>query len=313
MSFTPNLAFDLQSHLGNAGTWDTPLNSNFTALDAILGGVYTKSVTGIGAAATFTSANCYANVIRFTGTLAQTLTVTFTTTVVKPWVFEKTTLDAAGAVLIITNGVGNNIALPSGSCQAYWDGSNMNFMNLGQLAQYSDLATTVVPSWIGSCTVPPFLLCNGSSFSAVTYPLLNAHLGGNTLPDFRGRARFYSDITATNRITPALSGITGTTLFSSGGDQRIILTQAQLPSYNLNLGSVSATITINGGGTAYGGTQLASNIGISAPTYSGPIVTSGTGAITATIGGTLPSGGSGASTPVMPPTCIGGITLLRAM
>jgi hypothetical protein len=309
MSFTPNLAFDLQSHLGNAGTWDTPLNSNFTALDAILGGVYTKSVTGIGAAATFTSANCYANVIRFTGTLAQTLTVTFTTTVVKPWVFEKTTLDVAGAVLIITNGAGNNIALPSGSCQAYWDGSNMNFMNLGQLAQYSDLATTVVPSWIGSCTVPPYLLCNGSTFSSVTYPLLNAHLGGNTLPDLRGRARFYADITATNRITNALSGITGTTLFSSGGDQRIILTQAQLPSFNLSLAGLSIS---------FPGTPLA-------PPSSSVVTAAAAGAnfnvysadkfatISASLGGTLPSGGSGASTPVMPPTCIGGITLLRAM
>ncbi len=31
------------------------------------------------------------------------------------------------------------------------------------------------------------LLLDGSTFSAATYPLLNTHLGGNQLPDFRGR------------------------------------------------------------------------------------------------------------------------------
>lgn len=40
-----------------------------------------------------------------------------------------------------------------------------------------------------SAVVPPnWLECNGASFSAVTYPELNAVLGGTTLPDFRGRA-----------------------------------------------------------------------------------------------------------------------------
>lgn len=37
-------------------------------------------------------------------------------------------------------------------------------------------------------TDPAWLLCNGGSFSAVTYPALNTFLGGTTLPDARGVA-----------------------------------------------------------------------------------------------------------------------------
>lgn len=304
MSFTPNLAFDLQSHLGNAGTWDTPLNSNFTALDAILGGTYTKSVTGIGAAATFTSANCYANIIRFSGTLAQTLTVTFTTTVAKVWTFEKTTLDAAGTNIIVTNGIGNTIALPPGSCQAYWDGSNFSFTNMGQLAQYSDLATTVVPSWIGSCTVPPYLLCDGSTFSAVTYPLLNAHLGGNTLPDYRGRGRFYAD-GGTGRITAANSGVNGTTFGAAGGAANVTVAQANLPSVTLHMDLNS--LKVNGNNAqASDGTQVTVAAGAT------PVPAGSTSMNTMT-GGNVPLGGSGQAATTLPPVAIGGITLLRAM
>ncbi len=39
-----------------------------------------------------------------------------------------------------------------------------------------------------SNTIPvDYLLCDGSSFSSSTYPLLFALLGGTTLPDLRGK------------------------------------------------------------------------------------------------------------------------------
>lgn len=46
----------------------------------------------------------------------------------------------------------------------------------------------------GSSPIPAGkLVCNGSSFSAVTYPDLEAHLGGTLLPDLRGRFLRHKD------------------------------------------------------------------------------------------------------------------------
>lgn len=41
--------------------------------------------------------------------------------------------------------------------------------------------------WFTNTPPPGYLICNGGSFSAVTYPLLAAVLGGTTLPDLRRR------------------------------------------------------------------------------------------------------------------------------
>lgn len=46
-----------------------------------------------------------------------------------------------------------------------------------------------VTIWAGTATTPPegWLFCDGTTFSAATYPALNTALGGTTLPDLRGR------------------------------------------------------------------------------------------------------------------------------
>jgi microcystin-dependent protein len=47
----------------------------------------------------------------------------------------------------------------------------------------------VILPWATALMTAPngFLFCDGSTFSAVTYPALNTLLGGNTLPDLRGK------------------------------------------------------------------------------------------------------------------------------
>jgi hypothetical protein len=40
-----------------------------------------------------------------------------------------------------------------------------------------------VPSWISECTVPPYLVCDGTAFSSAIYPSLAAIIG--PLPDAR--------------------------------------------------------------------------------------------------------------------------------
>ncbi|MFN7640635.1 MAG: phage tail protein, partial [bacterium] len=79
-----------------------------------------------------------------------------------------------------------------------------------------------------------WLLCAGQAVSRTTFATLFAAVGttygigdGATtfnLPDLRGRSIFGRDDmngTAANRITNAVSGITGTTLGAAGGDQRL--------------------------------------------------------------------------------------------
>jgi microcystin-dependent protein len=79
-----------------------------------------------------------------------------------------------------------------------------------------------------------WLLANGQNVSRTTYAKLFAKIStlygsgdGSTtftLPDLRGRARFGRDDmggSAANRVTNAVSGVTGTTLGAVGGDQRI--------------------------------------------------------------------------------------------
>jgi microcystin-dependent protein len=79
-----------------------------------------------------------------------------------------------------------------------------------------------------------YLLCNGQNVSRTTYAGLFSVVGtafgagdGSTtfgIPDLRGRAPFGRDNmggSAANRITAGVSGITGTTLGASGGDERL--------------------------------------------------------------------------------------------
>lgn len=86
----------------------------------------------------------------------------------------------------------------------------------------------------GAAAPAGWLLCDGRNVSRTTYARLFTAIGTEwgagdgvttfTLPDLRGRALFGRDDmggTAANRITAAISGITGTTRGATGGDQRM--------------------------------------------------------------------------------------------
>ena len=55
---------------------------------------------------------------------------------------------------------------------------NLNTKAVGELFHFYDT---------GNGYPPGSLLCDGATFSPTTYPALNIHLGGNQLPDLRGR------------------------------------------------------------------------------------------------------------------------------
>jgi hypothetical protein len=78
-----------------------------------------------------------------------------------------------------------------------WDAGSASWIPLGgggiplDLSGGKQIQSIGVPvgtviMWAGQTLPPSYLLCDGSTFNAVTFPTLNTVLGGNKLPDMRG-------------------------------------------------------------------------------------------------------------------------------
>ena len=291
----------------DVGTWDVPVNGNMGLLDTIVGGI--TSIATTGGATVLSPAQLACGTITVTGALGSAASMNF------PggqgwWTIQN--LTTGGFPLQALAGTGAEIiAIPPGEIiDIQVNGNSVRFRNLARIGTYIDYATTVVPGWISGCTIPPYLLCDGSSFSAGTYPYLNTILGGTTLPDFRGRARFYL-----NGGTGRLTVINGNVIGSAGGDQ---LLQGHVHGVVGNTGDDSPdhTHSINGGNAfTVGSTSVGS--GPSSPSAAGPATLIGavsSGASTRHqhfVNLTSQSTGSGGSQNI-PPSAVGGITMIRA-
>lgn len=283
------------------GTWGSAaLNPNFEKIDQNLGGVVTIALTN--ANVTLNATQAANGTIRFTGVLTGNVVITLPS-VQGWWVIDNQT---TGAFYVqLTCGGGNRIAIEQGGAwDIFTDGSNVGFRNLPPVGTYLDDAGATVPLWISACTVPPYLLCDGSTFNATTYPRLNAKLGGNTLPDVRNRARVSL---GGGRLTTAGSGIDGNVRFASGGVQSVTLTIAQIPVHNhsitdpghIHTGTTTANRIDSGFGIGGGG-----GFELKAPTVT---INSNTTGITGTN-----NAGSGALHNNVQPTIVAGITMIRA-
>lgn len=80
---------------------------------------------------------------------------------------------------------------------------------------------TIVAYW-GASAPPGWLLCNGGSFSAGTYPDLAARLGGTTLPNLKGKVIVGVDAAQTEFVT----------LGETGGAKTVALTEGQLAAHD---------------------------------------------------------------------------------
>lgn len=308
---TTNLILAVPTRGSDAGTWDTPVNGDMNIIDACAGTVTTTSVSN--ANVTLTTTQSQVSILRFTGTITGNVIITLGA-VIKSWIVENNTVNPGFLLRIIGNpGTGNFLTPPPGSSQIYWDGTNMNFINLPpMIGGYWDYSGAAVPPWVTQCSVPPFLLCDGSTFNAGVYPLLSAILGGSILPDSRARARIPLD-GGTGRVTIGGSGIDGSTRFTGGGSQNQPINQSNLPNITfpnslgingfiglssaangvLNNQGVGAGANVSGGGGAYniGAITASNSLGIS---------------------GSVTSGGSGSNLIIMQPVYVGGITMIRA-
>lgn len=312
MPSTTNRGYSTPTTGSNAGTWGAnDLNPNFTLIDNNIGGIATVALSST-TPVVLSSAQHQCGTIRLTGALTADVVLLFPV-VSAWWVIDNQTTGNYLASISVNGAGGQNITTPQGvATDVFSDGTNFKFRNLDKPGAYWDYAGATVPRWvINGCTVPPYLLCDGSTFSAGTYPQLNTILGGTTLPDFRGRGRFYLD-GGTNRITTGASGIDGSTRFSAGGSQIVNIAQSNLPNVNFTV-----TIPSGQGSHVHGaasGSFIVSGVGTNAiPSGANEGATTNTGAATLpALTGTAASGGTDAALNKMPPACIGGITMIRA-
>lgn len=173
-------------------TWGPFVNTNADILDSALGGVATVALAG--ANVVLSSAQYQNAFITFTGALAANISVTFPPLPSFYTIQNLTTNTSAFQVTLTTSlSSGQHIGMPWGEViDIMTDGVNVKFKNLDKVGTYLQLASSTIPAWITACSVPPYLLCIGSTFNSVTYPIL-ASLIGTTLPDCRGRTKFALD------------------------------------------------------------------------------------------------------------------------
>lgn len=231
-------------------TWgNLALNPDFVAVDGYLCGVQTISATN--APITLTSPAGFVptpgggptqaqnRVLRFTGALSANVPVTLPL----PGSYIIENLTTGNFVLSFQGATATEVVgTPQGErVEIYNDGANVRFVNLGRVGAMEMWAgISAVPAWVAACTVPPYLLCDGTVYNYSAFPYLGPRLagafGGNGIttfgtPDMRGRVPLAYDGTGT-RITVAGCGINGQTLGASADNQSVTLGITQIPAHN---------------------------------------------------------------------------------
>lgn len=306
-TYSPNIQLEEPARGDQVGTWDTPVNNNMTLIDLVVGGRTTIALNN--SPVVLASAQFQCKTITFNSTLTGSVAITFPTSFTKSYeIYHTCTGSSAFVITLQTTASGGQVVCcpPGEIVEVLNDGTNIRFKNFERVGTYWDYAGSSVPAWVSGCTVPPYLNCDGTSFSSATYPYLSTILGGTTLPDSKGRYRATIN-QGSGRITSSIGGVDGNTALAAGSTQTASLVTANLPPYtpagtivNTLGGAFTKGIFIGGatppltliGGTASGG-QV------------GDISVSGA------FGGT-PQGGTSTPFGILPPTYMGGITMIRA-
>lgn len=226
-TFTPNIQLNEPARNDQVGTWDTPVNYNMSLLDLILGGTATIPLNN--ANITLSAAQYECKQIIFNSTLTGSVSITFPTSFIKSYEIQNAcTGTSAFTITLQTTSPGSQVICcpPGDTVECFNNGDSMKFKNLGRVGSYMDYAGSSVPSWITGCTFPPYLNCDGTTFSSAIYPQLTVILGGTTLPDSRGRVRFTLD-QSVGRLSSALAGFSPNTVGAAGGSQSHVNTASE--------------------------------------------------------------------------------------
>lgn len=286
-----------------SGTWGPYINGNEDALDNMLGGTATVALTN--APVVLSSGQYQCSFIRFTGAITADVPITFPSVGSFYTVINDTTNSSNFCVTLATTTAGSQaIGLPSGAVtDIMTDSANVRFRGLPHVGTYWDYSGSSVPRWVSACTVPPWLLCDGSTFAVATYPALSVIHNGGVLPDARGRMRMALDAGA-GRVSSGVSGVAGNTLFGTGGDQSMQQHNHTANSSVNDAGHIHNVI-INTNAPGAGGGQGG---GVGSVLVSSFVQTALTGITVATSIANTGTGGS----QNMPPVYAGGITMVRA-
>lgn len=308
---TPNLVLAQPIRGSDTGTWDIPVNGNTGIIDQAFGSVTTLALSS--ASVNLTSSQAQNSVIRLTGTLLANVQI-FLPSIYKFWTIDNQLVNSPSsfAAVLVSTGTTQAIGLPPGTQDVFYDGATVNYRNLGRVGAYWDYAAAVVPTWVTLTTKPPYLNCDGTTFSSATYPILANLLGGNTLPDARGNTR-YTLNQGTARLSSAVGGIDGNTILANKTTQTNTLVNANLPAYTPSGGITGVPLAKVGVSTGFAGGGATQAL---VPNGSGNQGNDITTAIPLIIG-TLAFSGSaqgGTSTPFgsIGTAYIGGITMIRA-
>lgn len=301
---TTNIQLAVPIRGTDVGAWDVPVNGDMTLLDSCLGGVQSFALTN--APVSIASSQAQNSIIRLTGTLTANVALTLPS-IYKFWTIDNQLVNAPSsfAATLISTGGASIIGLPPGQQDVFYDGTTVNYRNLGRVGEYWDYADIAVPTWVTACTKPPYLNCNGTVFSSATYPVLANMLGTTTLPDARGRYRATLNQT-TGRLTTG-GGVDGNTAYAAGGNQLLTLGTSQIPVHNHGVNDPTHTHGVSGGVNA----NPAASFNYASAGFQGAqqqaivINSAGTGI-------SIQNTGGGGTYQTVSPTYIGGITLIRA-
>lgn len=317
-TFTPNIDLEKPGRGDQVGVWDTPVNSNMSVIDTILGGI--SSIALNNTPVVLAAGQYQSGSLLFNSTLTGSVSITFPTSFVTTYEVQNVCTGTSAFIITLTTAVpgGQVIACPPGEIfEIRNDGVNLKFKNFGRIGDYWDYAGSSVPAWVSGCTIPPYLNCNGTTFLSTQYPALSIIMGSTpapgrtvTLPDSRGRVRAILNQT-TARMNSTSGGVDGDTLFAAGANEIATLGSSNLPhsipfkdpthqhqeqatvagaaGIWIQIGSAAASpsSTPTANFTAFAGTGLTINPSTAAAGTDDPITT-------------------------IQPTYIGGLTLIRA-
>ncbi len=243
-TFTANLNLEEPARGEQIGTWDTPVNSNTTILDAAYGATATIPLTN--ANVTLNTAQYQSQYIVFTGTISANILITF------PYIGSQHTIEnrtngAFTITLQTTNASAEVVCCPpfeAFDILTRASTAGVRYRNFGRVGEFMDYIGSSVPIWITNCTVPPYLNCDGTAFSSATYPALATILSTTVTPDAKGRVRATLN-QGTTRLSSALGGINGNTNLAGGGLDSMTLTLANMVAHNHPSRTTSAGGTPN--------------------------------------------------------------------
>lgn len=223
------------------GTWDVPENSNWGVVDAALGQITTIQLNNTPVTLSAAQVQCCQLIFSSSaapgGNLAGNVAITFptvspsSTELTGPYIIQNLCGNSSLFVVTLQTTVAGGQAVackPGEAFDVINDGTNFKFKNLGHIGSYWDYVGSSVPNWVTGCTVPPYLNCDGTTFSSATYPTLTSIMG-TTLPDTRGRDSIFLN-QGTGRTTTINSALDGDTLFATGGSGTLTtLVSSQIP------------------------------------------------------------------------------------